>query len=290
MNASLPPATSETVHKLTLTVSDVERAVAPGVTQDLWTYNGTAPGPTLHGKVGDVFDITLVNDGTIGHSIDFHAGSLAPDRPMRTIDPGKSLTYRFTATKSGIWLYHCSTMPMSVHIANGMFGAVIIDPPGLDKVSREFVLVQSELYLGAQDGVTDSTKIAARTPDAVVFNGYVNQYEHAPIQVRAGERIRVWVVDAGPQFGTSFHVVGAQFDTVFKEGAYQLRPDATAGGSQALDLQPSQGGFVEFSFAEAGLYPIVTHKFANVGIGALGLFQAGEVATRSSCNFSSCGR
>jgi nitrite reductase (NO-forming) len=87
----------------------------------------------------------------------------------------------------------------------------------------------------------------------------------------------VWVLDAGPSENSAFHIVGTIFDTVFKEGAYLLRPDGSQGGSQALDLQPSQGGFVEFSFAEAGLYPIVTHKFANVGRGALGLFQAGEV-------------
>jgi nitrite reductase (NO-forming) len=109
-----------------------------------------------------------------------------------------------------------------------------------------------------------------------VFNGYVNQYLHAPIQVEPGQRIRVWVLDAGPSENSSFHIVGTVFDTVYKEGAYLLRPDALSGGAQALDLQPAQGGFVEFTFAEPGLYPIVTHKFANVGQGALGLFQAGD--------------
>jgi nitrite reductase (NO-forming) len=113
--------------------------------------------------------------------------------------------------------------------------------------------------------------------DAVVFNSYVNQYAHAPIRVEPGERVRAWVVDTGPSENSSFHIVGTIFDTLFKEGAYQLRPDARRGGAQALDLQPAQGGFVEFTFDEAGLYPIVTHKFANVGKGALGLFQAGDV-------------
>ena len=113
--------------------------------------------------------------------------------------------------------------------------------------------------------------------DAVVFNGYVNQYKFAPIRVEPGQRIRVWVLDAGPSENSSFHIVGTIFDTVFKEGTTLLRPDARQGGSQALDLQPAQGGYVEFSFDEAGLYPIVTHKFANVGKGAMGLFQAGNV-------------
>ena len=114
--------------------------------------------------------------------------------------------------------------------------------------------------------------------DAVVFNGYVNQYKDRPIRVEPNQRVRVWVLDAGPNENSAFHVVGTVFDTVFKEGAYHLRPDDSRGGSQALDLQPSQGGFVEFTFDEAGLYPIVTHKFANVGKGGLGLFQAGEPA------------
>ena len=110
-----------------------------------------------------------------------------------------------------------------------------------------------------------------------MFNGYVNQYLHRPIRVEPGERVRVWVLDAGPNENSAFHIVGTIFDTVFKEGTYALQPDGRVGGAQALDLQPSQGGFVEFSFDEAGLYPIVTHKFSNVGKGALGMFQAGEV-------------
>jgi nitrite reductase (NO-forming) len=110
----------------------------------------------------------------------------------------------------------------------------------------------------------------------VVFNGYVNQYLHRPIRVEPGQRVRAWVLDPGPSENCSFHIVGTIFDTVFKEGAYRLRPDDQRGGCQCLDLQPAQGGFVEFSFDEAGFYPIVTHKFANPGKGALGLFQAGD--------------
>ncbi|WP_241978271.1 multicopper oxidase domain-containing protein [Cryobacterium sp. Hz9] len=179
-DAALPPAAQGTHHDYTFRVGDteVEVEVAPGMTQKLWPFNGTAPGPTLRGRVGDTFTITitLINDATTGHSLDFHAGALAPDGPMRTIEPGETLEYSFTATRSGIWLYHWSTMPMSLHIANGMFGAVVIDPAGLDPVDREYLLVQSEFYLGPQGGIADSDKIAAATPDLVVFNGYANQY------------------------------------------------------------------------------------------------------------------
>ncbi|HET6673103.1 MAG TPA: multicopper oxidase domain-containing protein [Agromyces sp.] len=273
-DATLEPAPSATRHELTLKVTEVEREVAPGVTQTLWTFGGTAPGPTLHGKVGDVFEITLVNDGTIGHSIDFHAGMLAPNEPMRTIQPGESLVYTFTATKAGVWMYHCSTMPMSTHIANGMFGAVVIDPPGLAPVDREFILVQSELYLGPQGGEVDAAKVTAERPDLVVFNGYANQYRFEPLEASVGERVRVWVLDAGPNRPSSFHVIGGQFDTVWSEGDYLLRAGGStgAGGAQALGLMPAQGGFVELEFGEAGDYPFVSHIMVDAERGASGLF------------------
>jgi nitrite reductase (NO-forming) len=257
--------------------TETEVEVAPGVTQMMWTFDGKVPGTTLRGKVGDLFTLTLVNDGTIDHSIDFHASKVAWNDEMRSIAPGESLVYQFEAKHAGAFMYHCGTSPALHHIGNGMFGAIIIDPPNLARVDHEYLLVQSELYLGPQGEAGDLTKMQDEAFDAVVFNSYVNQYQHAPIRVEPNERIRVWVVDAGPSENSSFHIVGTIFDTVYKEGAYQLRPDSGRGGAQALDLQPAQGGFVELTFDEPGLYPIVTHKFANVGKGALGLFQAGEV-------------
>ncbi|PKI90899.1 copper oxidase [Actinomycetales bacterium SN12] len=273
---ALPASGAPITRELTLTVRDEKREVAPGVTQTLWTYNGTAPGPLLHGRVGDRFVITLENKGTMGHSIDFHAGSLAPDRPMRTIPPGKSLTYTFTATRAGIWMYHCSTMPMTAHIANGMYGAVVIEPADLPAVDRSYVLVQGEYYLGDHDGGTvDPDRIATRDPDLVTFNGYANQYDHAPLPAKVGERVRVWVLDAGIERPSSFHVIGGQFDTVWSEGAYLL-DRSTDTGSQALALQPAQGGFVELTFPEAGTYPFVSHLMIDAERGAHGLFAVGE--------------
>jgi nitrite reductase (NO-forming) len=206
----------------------------------------------------------------MGHSIDFHAGSVAPDRPMRTIAPGQSLIYRFRADRAGIWMYHCASMPMSAHIANGLFGAVIIDPPDLDQVERSYVLLQSELYLGAQGGPVDVAKLQAERPDAVVFNGYVNQYDHRPLAAKPGERIRIWVLDAGPNCSMSFHVVGARFDTVYSEGGYLLRR-SSEGGSQSLALAPAQGGFVELTFPEPGHYPFITHVMVDAERGAHGI-------------------
>jgi nitrite reductase (NO-forming) len=274
LDPRLPALEPGRVHRHTFRISDLRREVAPGVVQTLWAYNGRVPGPVLHGRVGDRFVITLVNDATMGHSIDFHAGDISPDVAMRTIAPGASLTYRFTAHRSGIWLYHCSTMPMSAHIANGMFGAVVIDPPGLPRVDREYLLVQSELYLGADGGPVDVDKVQAERPDLVVFNGYADQYDHAPLTARVGERVRIWVLDAGPNRPTSFHVVGSQFDTVYAEGSYLLRPDdGLHGGSQVLQLGPAQGGFVELQPRAPGHYPFVSHLMVDAERGAHGILR-----------------
>lgn len=278
----LAPLGDERIHRLTFTVSEVPLEVAPGLWQTRWTYNGRSVGPTLHGRVGDEFEITLVNDGTIGHSVDFHAGAVAPDAPMRTIAPGESLVYRFTAGRAGAWLYHCSTMPMSTHIAAGMHGAVIIEPDDLPAVDRSYVVVQSEVYLAgaatSPDAAAevDADKVVAQTPDRVVFNGVANQYDQHPFAARVGERVRFWVVDAGPSRATAFHVVGGQFDTVWTEGAYTLRGGrdafgSTAGGAQVLPLQPAQGGFVELTFGEAGHYPVVSHVMVDAERGAHGV-------------------
>ena len=134
------------------------------------------------------------------------------------------------------------------------------------------MIIQSELYLGPQGGVVDFDKVKAEKPDAVVFNGYANQYDAVPLTARVGETVRVWVLAAGPNRGTSFHVVGAQFDAVYAEGAYTL-PRGGSGGSQVLGLTVAQGGFVELTFPEAGHYPFVSHVMVDAERGAHGVFE-----------------
>ena len=271
---NLAPAATGTVHNVTFEITQHKIQVAPGVTQERWTYSGTAPGPILHGKIGDTFDVHLVNKGTMPHSIDFHASQVAPNVDMHTIKPGESLEYKFVAKKAGIFAYHCDADPMIYHISNGMYGAVVIDPPDLDHVDAQFVFVQSELYLGAQGQPGDETKMLADQPDGVVFNGYYNQYVFSPIKVKPGERVRVWLEDDGPNEPADFHVVGTIFDTVYKEGQYLLKPNSGNGGSQLLDLQPFQGGFVEFTVPAAGQYPFINHKMSDMARGAMGFFDA----------------
>lgn len=292
VDATAPETPAEVDHRFTITTRDEDVEVAPGVWQTRWPFEGGpdgAPdpggslGPTIRGKVGDTFEVTFVNEGTMAHSIDFHASEVAPDEAMRSIAPGERLVYRFTANRSGAWLYHCGTMPMTAHIAAGMHGAVIIDPPDLEPVDREYVLVQSEVYV--QPGTGESADAAAPVdaagaqtwdPDMVVWNGIADQYAQRPLTARTGERVRFWVVAAGPNQGTSFHIVGAQFDTVYAEGAYRLRRGRDAfgtenGGAQALDVAVAQGGFVETVFAEPGHYVMVDHAMVNAERGARGI-------------------
>ncbi|WP_407109753.1 multicopper oxidase domain-containing protein [Streptomyces sp. DSM 116494] len=269
-SADLAPAPGGRLHRLELRADHTTVEVAPGVEQQMWTFGGTAPGPTLRGKVGDVFEITLINDDKgMGHGIDFHAGSLAPDGPMRTLRPGERLVYRFRAEKAGAWLYHCSTAPMLQHMGNGMYGAVVIDPPGLKPVDHEYVLVSSALYLGTPGSAAQVAKMREGTPDAWAFNGVAAQYAKRPLSVKAGERARFWVIDAGPSDPVAFHIVGTVFDTVYKEGAYLLNP-GSPGGAQVLDLAPAQGGFVETTFPEAGHYSFVDHDMRHAEAGAHG--------------------
>jgi nitrite reductase (NO-forming) len=176
-------------------------------------------------------------------------------------------------------MYHCGTAPALHHIANGMYGMVIVEPQeGLPPVDHEVALVQSEWYLGPQGQPASLTKAAeaAPAPDFVVFNGVANQYLDNPIEVGTGSTVRVFVLNAGPSVDSAFHVVGTIFNTVIKEGVHLTKGNAGNWGSQAVDLAPAQGAIVEFEMPEDGLYPAVTHAFNFVGRGALGVFKAGD--------------
>ena len=274
---ALPPATSETERHYTFTVTEQTVNVTSSLTRQTWTFNGDAPGPILRGHIGDTFHITLVNNGTMSHSLDFHAGLVSPDQVMRSIEPGQTLEYTFVAKNAGIWLYHCSTAPMSMHIANGMFGAVVIDPTDLGAVDREYVMVASELYLGADGQSADASLLSALAPNAMAFNGVPFQYKAHPIQMKTNERVRVWVMDAGPNLATTFHVVGTQFDTVWREGAYVIRGGGSGGGwGQVLTLGAAEGGFVEFTPTEAGHYSFVNHALSLAEKGQVGVFEVSD--------------
>ena len=280
-DATAPALLEGDVHDIELVIEEKLMTVAPGFAQAVWTFGGTVPGPVIRVKVGDAIRVHLINPATskLPHSVDFHSSQVAWNDEMTSIDPGEEKVYEWKADYAGVWMYHCGTAPALHHIANGMFGMVIVEPAeGLPEVDHEFALVQSEWYLGPQGEPVSLAKasVGAPAPDFVVFNGVANQYLDNPLPVDTGARVRVFVLDAGPSIDSSFHIVGTIFDTVVREGVALARGNPGNWGSQAMDLSPAQGGIVEFTTAEDGLYPIVTHAFNFVGRGALGLIQAGD--------------
>jgi nitrite reductase (NO-forming) len=281
VDPTAPDVLPGTTHDIDLVMTEREMTIAPGFVQKVWTFGDTVPGPVIRVNLGDRVRIHLRNapENQLGHSIDFHSSFAAWNDEMTTINPGEEKLYEFTADKAGVFMYHCGTAPALHHIANGMYGMMIVEPAGgLAPVEHEYAIVQSEWYLGAQGKESDLAKAmaAAPAPDLVLFNGVANQYEQGPIEVPTDERVRVFVLNVGPSIDSSFHVVGTIFDRVVEEGV-ELAVDNPGGwGSQAVDLSPAQGAVVEMAFKEDGLYPIVTHAFNFVGRGALGLFQAGD--------------
>ncbi len=264
-----------------MVVEEKLMTVADGFQQLVWTFNGTVPGPVLRTEVGDTVRVHLVNpaEASASHSVDFHASQVAWNDEMRSIAPGEDLIYEFTTDYAGVWMYHCGTEPVLHHIANGMFGIVIVEPEGgLPPIDNEFFLVQSEWYLGPQGEVSSFGKAnqAAPAPDFVMFNGVAFQYKDHPIEVPTGENVRLYVLDVGPSIDSSFHIVGTIFHDVIKEGIHLVAGNDGNWGSQAVDLAPAQGAIIELTTAEDGLYPIVTHAFNLPGRGALGLLQAGD--------------
>jgi len=284
-DATAPKLLDGTTHDIDLVIEEklmtVGQTTEGGFVQAVWTFNGTVPGPAIRVHLGDKIRIHLKNPATskLPHSVDFHASQVAWNDEMTSINPGEEKLYEWTADYAGVWMYHCGTAPALHHIANGMYGMVIVEPKdGLRVVDHEFALVQSEWYLGPQGQPTDLAKASTGNPapDFVVFNGVANQYLDNPMKVDTGKKVRIFVLDAGPNIDSSFHIVGTIFNTVIKEGI-RLSPDNEGHfGSQAVDLSPAQGAIIEFTTPEDGLYPVVTHAFNFVGRGALGAVQAGD--------------
>ena len=280
-DATAPDRLKGSTHDIDLVMYEKMMTIAEGYQQAVWTFGDSVPGPVIRVKVGDLVRIHLINpkSNKLAHSIDFHSSLVAWNDEMTSIQPGEEKLYEFRAQFAGVWMYHCGTSPALHHIANGMYGMMIVEPAeGLSKVDQEFAIVQSEWYLGPQGEPASLEKAmaAAPAPDFILFNGVANQYKDHPIKIETGKRVRVFVLNAGPSVDSSFHVVGTIFDRVVKEGVELRVGNAGHYGSQAVDLAPAQGAFVEFTMAEDGLYPIVTHAFNFVGRGALGLFQAGD--------------
>lgn len=273
IDPAAPPRVSGHLHRVRIVISHAKIAIAAGVTYDAWTFDGRVPGPVLRVTEGDTVDFTLVNEAPMPHSLDFHAAEIAPSRAYVNLMPHDSLHYRFVARVPGAFMYHCGTAPVALHIANGMYGAIIVDPRQGRAPAKEFVFVQSEFYTRTLPDSTrtiDWDKLLGLAPDYVVFNGREAEYAQHPIKVRVGERLRMYVVNAGPNRFSAFHVVGAIFDRVYLDGslAHPLE------GVQTVTVPVGGGAIFEARLVEAGTYPFVSHAFADATKGAVGMFEA----------------
>lgn len=269
-DAALPPLDTNPVKEVVIECIDAQVEVAGGIMLNAWTYDGTVPGRVVRVREGDTINFTLRNLGKIGHSIDFHAAQTPWNINYVTIVSGEELSFTWKANFPGVFMYHCGTGPVIHHIANGMYGMILVEPAAGREPAREYALVQSEFYLDkADDGSWDSSldRMNAVQPDFVVFNGAALQYQGTPLQASVGERIRLHVMNAGPTLFSAFHVIGALFDRSFADG----NPFNEQRGMQTVTVPPGGGYTCELVIPEAGQYPFVTHSFAYTGLGAVGL-------------------
>lgn len=276
-DAALPPASAAPVKEITLTATD---STVLGVAKDVnftgWTFGGTIPARPLHVRQGDTITFTLTNQGAMGHGMDFHAASIDPGENFKVVLPGQSFSFQWKAENPGVFMFHCSAGPVIEHIANGMYGAIIVDPATPLPPAREYALVQSEFYLGkkGQTYTGDMAKMLGGTPDYVVFNGMVNQYREHPLTANPGELIRLYVVNAGPSATSAFHVIGTVFSAVYPDG--NLANKLT--GVSTYSIAPGGAAMFELSMPQPGTYPFVTHAFADASKGAIGVIQVGQPA------------
>lgn len=286
---AVPPTDPQTLHRLPSLPSDhvvrvrldlIDKIVeiTPGMRYKAWTFNGVVPGPVIHARVGDTIDVTLTSSkAAMGHSIDFHAALAPPNIAYQTLQPGHTLHFRWVASSPGAFLYHCGTPPVLAHISNGMYGAIIIDPPnGWGSDAQSFVFVQSEFYPAKVPGGPwdlyqgSLKKMEGGLADVVTFNGDGFRYLTNPLSIGVNKLVRVFVVNAGPSHFSAFHVIGTLFQRAYADG----NPANRLVGIQTLNVPPGGGAMAEFFVPQAGRYPFVTHAFGDADHGAMGAFVA----------------
>jgi nitrite reductase (NO-forming) len=270
-DARLPPLTPGDSVDVNIESTDRTVSIASGVEYQAWTFGNEVPGPVIHVRQGQTVNVTYTNRGTMQHSLDFHSAITPPNLHYAELKPGEKITYSFVAKVAGAFVYHCGTPPVLLHMGNGMYGAIIVSPTTpLPPVAESYVIVQSEWYTQQISGTMmgpSYEKMLAERPDEVVFNGVAFQYRDRPLSVKAGERVRIYFVNAGPSLWSSFHVIGAIFDDVYPDGdaAHALT------GVSTYTVGPGAGSVFDLVIPEPGHYPFVDHSFAHLMIGAVGV-------------------
>ena len=296
-DALLKPLQPAAIKEVRLDTTHKIIDIAPGVKFSAWTFGDQVPGPVVRARVGDRIKFSMTNRSDepapalqvaapMMHSMDFHSAMVSPQDKYRSVAPGQTISFEFTANYPGIYMYHCGTPMVLEHIASGMYGMMIVEPRGgyPTKADREYAVVQSEFYTKLDparrkiDGVPlyvlDGDRVRTKAPTYTVFNGRYNGLVDRPLAANPRERIRLFVLNVGPSNTSSFHVVGTIFDRVWLEG----NPDNQLRGSQTVLLGSSNSAIVEFVTPEPGSYVMVDHHFANASQGAIGLIAAGQPA------------
>ncbi len=279
--ADVPPPirrTEPTTVQFTLTFRELTAELADGTTYAFWTFDGTVPGPMLRVMEGDTVELTLVNppESSVAHNIDLHAvNGPGGGAAVTTVAPGESKTFTFKALNPGIYVYHCAVPPVWHHIAQGMYGAILVEPRGgLAEVDREFYVIQGEWYtkgkFGDQGHQAFSTdKAQAEQPEYFTFNGHVNALTDLfPLQAEVGETVRLFFGVGGPNIGSNFHVIGEIFDKV-----YTGSPDTFIANEETWYVPPGSVAITEFALNEPGSYLLVDHAIYRVSKGAAGVLQ-----------------
>lgn len=247
-----------------------------GVEYRYWTFDGDVPGRMIRVREGDTVEVEFSNNpsSTVPHNVDFHAATGQGGGAAATFTaPGRTSTFSFKALQPGLYIYHCAVAPVGMHIANGMYGLILVEPKeGLPKVDKEFYIVQGDFYTKGKKGAQglqpfDMDKAVAEQPEYVVFNGHVGSIAgDNALKAKAGETVRMYVGNGGPNLVSSFHVIGEIFDKVYVEGGKLINENV-----QSTIVPAGGSAIVEFKIDIPGSYTLVDHSiFRAFNKGALG--------------------
>jgi len=269
-----PPLTPPPVERdrpatvdVSLETVEAKGRLASDVTYNFWTFNGTVPGPFIRVRVGDTLRIKLKNakSSMNWHSVNFHAATGPGGGGSVQVPPGEEREFQWKALHTGLFVYHCMTPHVPIHIANGMYGLILVEPEGgLPPVDREYYVMQGEFYtkgrtLQAGFQAFDVEKAHAEKPEYVVFNGAMDSLlNDGALKGQVGETVRLFVGNGGPTFVSSFHVVGAVFDAVYPDGAIGSPPQKNV---QMTMIPTGSAAIMDFKLHVPGRFFLVDHSY-----------------------------
>ena len=273
-----PPTDRDHPAKVRVKMETVEKTMTmeDGVEYHYWTFNGDVPGQMIRVREGDTVEVEFSNNpsSTVPHNVDFHAATGQGGGAEASFTaPGHTSTFSFKALQAGLYIYHCAVAPVGMHIANGMYGLILVEPKeGLPKVDKEFYIVQGDFYTKGKKGAQglqpfDMDKAIAEQPEYVVFNGHVGSIAgDNALKAKAGETVRLYVGNGGPNLVSSFHVIGEIFDKVYVEGGKLINENV-----QSTVIPAGGAAMIEFKVDIPGSYTLVDHSiFRAFNKGALG--------------------